>query len=344
MSVRLRQPSQNCEGCAWRNRQSPTGNWRAIAHGYAGLRTGYDPPMTHRRSSVHQQPAGTVVSLTPRDAKIIKALTRYRYLRAPYLHAFAGGQSGKRFIERLGLLFHEGYLGRPHGQWALPDARRRPALYERGSQARTQDGEARTFLGRDAHKQLEHSALICAVLASIEIACREPGTPRFIPWPEILARAPEATRADPQPFRLQGAGNAVIPDGLFGLEYEGPAYRFFALEIDRGTMPISRAGPGTSLTEKYARYEALITQGVPRRQLGVSSFIVLTVTTGETRATEIVRQTRALREPGRFLCMAVGERELDRPVPVLLSAPWRRSGLAPVTLSRGASTHPKFER
>ncbi len=38
-----------------------------------------------------------------------------------------------------------------------------------------------------------------------------------------------------------------MPDGVFGLEYRSsgaPLYRFFALEIDRGTMPIARAKPG----------------------------------------------------------------------------------------------------
>jgi hypothetical protein len=300
--------------------------------------------MTERRSRTHQRPTGAALTLTPRDEKIIEALNRYRYVRAPYLHAFAGGQSGKRFTERLGLLFHEGYLGRPDGQWALPDARRRPALYEIGARAQAdRTGEARTFLRRDAHKQLEHANLICGVLASFEIACREPGAPRFIPWPEIFAQAPEATRCDPLPFRLQGAnGDAVIPDGIFGLAYDGPAYRFFALEADRGTMPISRTGAGqTSLMEKFKRYEAFVASGGPRRQLGISNLIVLTVFTSETRLAEALRcAPEALQQPGRLLCAAASERGLDAPCRDLLFAPWTRANIPSVSLARGASTHP----
>jgi len=300
----------------------------------------YERGMTERRSCTHQQSSGLAVSLTPRDKEVLVALARYPYLRAPYLHAFAGGRSEKRFVERLGLLFHEGYVDRPSEQWTLPDARRRPALYEIGRRSRgAGTDEARTFLGHGARGQIEHSALLCAVIASFEIGCREIGTVRFIPWPEIRARAPGA----PEPFRLSGPdGAATVPDGVFGLEYSAPAgphYRFFALEADRGTMPISRAGAGTSLMEKFKRYETLVAHGASRRQLGVSNLIVLTVTTSEARALEIVRRAGdALHEPGRFLCMAVAERELDRPAPALLSAPWQRFGLPAVTLSRVTST------
>ncbi len=106
----------------------------------------------------------------------------------------------------------------------------------------------RTLLSAPVHRQFAHSLLICACLASLDLAARERPDLRFIAWPEILARAPDATQSSAIPFRIPLAGGgALMPDGVFGLEYRSsgaPLYRFFALEIDRGTMPIARANPG----------------------------------------------------------------------------------------------------
>ena len=67
---------------------------------------------------------GKRIELTQRDIDIFKLLRQYRYLRSTYIHAFVGGASETRFKERLGNLFHEGYLDRPSQQWEL---RQRPA-------------------------------------------------------------------------------------------------------------------------------------------------------------------------------------------------------------------------
>ena len=55
---------------------------------------------------------GKRIELTKRDIAIFRWLSRYRYLRSSYLHAFVGGKSETRFKERLGDLFHEGRPGR----------------------------------------------------------------------------------------------------------------------------------------------------------------------------------------------------------------------------------------
>ena len=63
------------------------------------------------------------IALTPRDIAIFQLLGNYRYLRSTYLHAFVGGASQTRFKERLGDLFHEGFIDRPEKQWELANAR-----------------------------------------------------------------------------------------------------------------------------------------------------------------------------------------------------------------------------
>src|ERR1700742_4374413 len=88
--------------------------------------------MYKRRSRMQRTRSGKRIELSGRDIDLFKLLTRYRYLRSTYLHAFVGGASETRFKERLGDLFHEGYLDRPAQQWEYADARCRPAVHEIG--------------------------------------------------------------------------------------------------------------------------------------------------------------------------------------------------------------------
>jgi hypothetical protein len=74
---------------------------------------------------------------------------------------------------------------------------------------------------------------------------------------------------------------------VFGLEYERDGkrvYRFFALEVDRGTMPVTRTnGNQTSYLSKLDAYRQIIAAQDHRAQLGISTLLVLTVTTREAR-------------------------------------------------------------
>lgn len=287
---------------------------------------------------------GKRLALTPRDIEIFRALAAYRYLRSTYLHAFAGGASETRFKERLGDLFHEGFIDRPAKQWEFAAARHAPAVYEIGASAgrvlagqRYQDTHARTFLASTAHRQFVHSLLICECLASIELAARGRSDLRFIGWGEILARAPEATRSSAVPFRIPVSEGAVIPDGIFGLEYRASgrkAYRFFALELDRGTMPIARTNERqTSLVGKLASYRDAIARGAHRAHLGIPNLLVLTVTTDPPRLRAALGKLGEAGNHPAFLFAAVEPERLVRPFAKLLLEPWERPGLPPLTIA-----------
>ena len=79
---------------------------------------------------MHRKRTGKNLYLTQRDIEIFKLLQRYRYLRSTFIHEFVGGRQITRFKERLGDLFHEGYLWRPKQQWQHINARYSPAIYE----------------------------------------------------------------------------------------------------------------------------------------------------------------------------------------------------------------------
>jgi len=294
---------------------------------------------------MHRTRTGKRLELTARDIEIFKLLRQYRYLRSTYIHPFVGGASATRFKERLGDLFHEGYLDRPAEQWQFADARCRPAVYENGKGSAQAlracgiilDGSS-TFLGDSGHRQFLHSLMICEVLASIDLGVRANPNLRLIAWPEILERAPEVTRSSPTPYRAAvPSGGYLVPDGLFGLEYvQGAtkAYRFFALEADRGTMPIVRSNPNqTSLMGKIAAYRQIIAQRVHKTHWGVPNLLVLTITASEARMGGMIERLKGQAEESpAFLFKAMDASSLVTPVPGVLLAPWARAGHPPLRI------------
>ncbi len=300
-----------------------------------------------RRSRMRRTPTGKRIELTPRDLDIFRALARYRYLSSTFIHEFVGGASQTRFKERLGDLFHEGYLDRPSRQWEMAECRHRPVIHELGTGAKrvleqqSVVEEPRTWLGASVHRQFSHSSMVCETLASIELGTRLCPGVRFISWPEILAKAPATTRASPVPFRFPAPATScgVVPDALFGLEYlvgEAKTYRFFALETDRGTMPVVRSDQNqTSYLGKLGAYRNLISRHDYKSHLGIPNLLVLTVTTDNQRLEEIMRR---LREQGdgaaAFLFKALADRERKLPAPHLLVEPWQRLDVSPLQIDR----------
>jgi hypothetical protein len=141
------------------------------------------------------------------------------------------------------------------------------------------------------------------------------------------------------PFRLPlPAGGYLVPDGLFGLEYAhgaSKAYRFFALEADRGTMPIGRSNPNqTSYLGKIAAYREIIAHRVHKAHLGLPNLLVLTLTTSEARVADIMGQTGNQATDGAaFLFKTANTSRLTMPALQLLTAPWPRVGFPPLCIA-----------
>jgi hypothetical protein len=320
-----------------RRRPTHTPTWAYVP--YAAKRRYHARMIVQRRSRMRRTRRGKRLEFGARDLAIFTLLARYRYLRSTYIHAFVGGASETRFKERLGDLFHEGYIDRPAKQWDFANARNRPDVYEIDEGARrilSEAGiavdDARTLLGLGAHRQFAHSLMICEMLASIELAVRGFPSLRAIWWPEILARAPESTRASATPFRLPlPDGGYIMPDGVFGLEYASggkTTYRFFALEADRGTMPIARSNHAqTSYLGKLAAYRTIIAHQTHKIFWGVSRLLVLTVTTSGLRMQAIMEALNGEADDNAaFLFKAVRASGYAEPASHLLTESWRRAG------------------
>jgi hypothetical protein len=330
-----------------------------------------------RRSRLVRQPSGKPVLVTPRDVAIFRLLNRYRYLRSTFLHAFFDADR-TRFIRRLGQLYHDGgYIDRPKRQYAYANALYLPAVYEIGEPARQvlkyhggeplkadrkagSSGEARNFA---------HALMICDILASIEIGCLRSGAVpsedddemtadglvgghsasgyrffrpgvRFITQEEIIARAPCCNFENPLRIPINDDLKGVTPDGVFGLQYAS-GYRFFALEADRGTEPISRATlTQTSYRKKFLQYKEVLARGSYKTHFGTSSLYVLHVTVSEERKEKLMealkRITGGRGSPVSLFKVMKGDWMTAPPADGhMFSEPWARAGYPPFRIDQG---------
>lgn len=306
---------------------------------------------------------GKRIELSDRDIELFKLLNRYTFLRSNFLYAFVGGNSETWFKGRLGDLYHDGrYINRPEQQWQFANSRYMPVIYEldtKGEQALREHGLSLNDSpliknGRmGAYRQFAHQLMICDCMASIEIGVREDPNLRFISWREIMAKAPETTREADNPFEIPitithtfpGTGQTrstdirIVPDGLFGLEYvhgELKTYRFFALEADRGTMPIMRSNlHQTSYLKKLLAYRQITSDNLQRTVLGLPNLFVLNVTTNDQRVENMMSLLNGLTAGhGSKLFLfksfsTLGDfRQAPAPTSHMLTVPWRRAGCA----------------
>lgn len=304
---------------------------------------------------------GKRIELTNRDIELFKLLARYRYLRSNFLFAFIGGHSETRFKERLGHLYHDGrYLNRPIQQWEFANSRYMPVVYElddAGERVLLNLGlsnEDRPLVknGRaGAYRQFGHQLMICECIGSIELGVRTYPNLRFISREAILAKAPASTRALPNPFdipvpvsqtlphsgQIPEAETRIVPDELFGLEYtngETKTYRFFALEVDRGTMPVARSDSRqTSYLRKILAYREIAARDIYRSHLGLPNLVVLTVTIDEERMKALMSAVQSAAREGKskLFLFRIGYPAAFQGI---LAEPWKRVGYEPTYIDR----------
>jgi hypothetical protein len=308
----------------------------------------YEP--CKRRSRMSRAGVGKRIELSPRDLELLKLLGRYRYLRSNFLYAFLGGASEKRFKERLGHLYHDGgYINRPSQQWEFANCRYMPAVYEldrAGERILREYGSdsPSSFLsaGRcgKPSRQFTHTLMVSEILASIELAVRAVPHLRFISPQEVIARAPDQARKAGNPLEMAVSGGKLIPDGLFGIEYGSKAYRFFALEADRNTMPSTRSDlRQSSFLRKLVAYRTLAAEKLHKSHWGIPNLLVLTVTTSDAHMRTLMSGLEGLTVSSTiflFKAMPALGNVLHAACPcsTLLTEPWERVGNDPISLVR----------
>jgi hypothetical protein len=157
---------------------------------------------------------------------------------------------------------------------------------------------------------------------SLQLAARGRSDLRLIHPDEMVATFPDQTSTERNPFALRVSLSdrgtmyeiAVIPDLIFGLLFADGSRRNFVVEIDRGTMPVTRADSRqTSFERKMRGYLTAHAAKEHERHFGWKSFRVLTATTDHYRVRsmkETLRQLHVPRSAGPSLFLFCDSREL----------------------------------
>ena len=90
----------------------------------------------------------------------------------------------------------------------------------------------------------------------------------------------------------------LVPDLVFGLQFADGSRHSFMVEIDRGTMPISRSDfLQTSFERKMRAYLTAHAGKQQKKHFGWKTFRVLTVTTDQHRMQSMMEALRGLHVP-----------------------------------------------
>jgi len=269
---------------------------------------------------------------------ILLQLARYRFLRSTHIAELVG-RSLDRTNDRLCRLFHAGYVDRPRAQLDYyPTTGSAPMVYaladlgahllrERRQTAAV--GDAWSRKNREAGRPfIEHQLEIVDFQVSLERAVRQRGDIAVIHPAELVSEFPEQTRRmrDPLSMRVGVPHNGktqevgLVPDLVFGIRFSDGSRRCFMVEIDRGTMPITRADVAqTSFARKMKAYIAAHAAKKHESQFAWKTFRVLTVTTDPGRAQSMkdaLRELSAARSIGPNLFLFALRNELRASSPI----------------------------
>lgn len=256
-----------------------------------------------RRARLAAQTTGKRVSPTARDLRWFASLAEHGSLPSSFLLAYGQGElrSEKRARERLADLFHEDntpdggpYLVRPPQQFLTIDSRYNQLAYDlapAGWQALERAGMTPTQSATPSGPWL-HRFMTSCITASIELVAMAREDLSYIPQSDILARANAdlrhpVTTTDPASGRR--FTKDLIPDAVCGLRYhtpDGDRFRFFVVEADRATEPITSANWNRKSFERnLLQYDAYVARGAYREHLGLTApLLVLNVLSDAARA------------------------------------------------------------
>jgi len=146
-------------------------------------------------------------------------------------------------------------------------------------------------------------------MVGIEAMCKATPNLHLRDQDEILSHSPNQTRRAKHPFRwkTQITHNAehrdimILPDYVFGIRNEERTDRrnekFYFVEIDRGTMPVTRRDIAqTSYLRKILSYADTFERGLVVKRFGIKGFQVLTITTSRDRIQNIQKVIEGLEE------------------------------------------------
>ena len=267
------------------------------------------------------------IRLTDDDTAILWHVFRNRLIDSDSIYRLFPNRSKQQLSRRLNALFRAHYIGRPRRQIELfpPGEGSNHLVYGLDREgARLLSEEHGAAINRYHWLQknneltrtnIAHTLATTHFMVDLEIAAREHGRIRVIPFDELLATfAPSRTRALPLPERIRVSVNwnghegdeGTIPDRIFGLEYlalpKGQNRSVFFLEIDEGNETVV-PGEGqqksasffrrSSILRKFLIYALAYRARIHESHFGFAAAPrILTVTTSKVRVESMQRAYR----------------------------------------------------
>jgi hypothetical protein len=236
-------------------------------------------------------------------------------LRSNHIAALVG-RSIDRTNDRLCHLFHAGYIDRPRAQLDYyPTAGSAPIVYalaDRGARLLVMHGELDAShiewsrKNREAGRPfIEHQLEIADFEVATQLSTERSGY-HYIDADEIVFKSSTTISNSSNPISVRvvvshrGARHDIglTPDLAFAVELKNGTRRDFLVEIDRGTMPISRADfLQTSIERKLRCYLSAHASRVFERKFGWKFFRVLIVTSNDNRVRSMIKALRSIQPP-----------------------------------------------
>lgn len=241
--------------------------------------------------------------LTDRDAAIVLAVGRNRFLTSRHIQALTTG-SGDKILRRLEGLYHAGFLDRPRAQLdAYTRTGSKPMVYALANKGAALLNErfATQFPEVDwFHKNqsvgrpfVEHTLAIADAHIALTVSTRARPDIELIAAEALIAAFPKPPVSADRAFLWKTTVRrndlvepvSVNPDYVFALKSSTISRRCYLVEVDRGTMPVVRANlKRTSLARKFEGYIAGTAAKLHERQFGWKAFRILLITNSPERA------------------------------------------------------------
>ncbi len=249
------------------------------------------------------------IRLTDDDRKIIHRVGQFRFLRSTDISRLFPNRSPRKIIERLGNLYHAGYLDRPRAQIDyFASSGSAPIIYALGNNGALALAEFAnapvpssdwTDKNREVKRPyIHHALLVVEIMIGLEVALRGRQDIALVDENSLRATLPEATRRASSPWTLNaelrhGATRHLIPatpDAVFALHFNDVERRsYFYVEADRATMPITRVDiTQSSYRRRLQAYLTAHHAKLHSRRCGFDNLRVLTVTSSAERVASML--------------------------------------------------------
>ncbi len=279
------------------------------------------------RATFHHIEKRRGIQPTPREIRWLKHIERHGPQSSVYLHALTKNthrdpDTSRRQLQKLragGLLYC------PKQQRATEHAEFNAYIYDLAPDGRV--ALVDRDLTEDTHRPTGHwvhGYMTACVTSAIDTMAARAGV-SFIPVHRIQQRSGAVLAATV-------GGRKFIPDQLFGLDYGG-RYRFFCLEVDRGTEPKVSGHKRKSYRSMLESYRTFIGDGRYQRHYGLTApmvlLVVLSSRSNQDRFLEMAAEIMGVHRHLVLTQVLEGFHGSFRPPPLaeaLFQGEWRRPG------------------